>query len=115
MSGILTALVALLAVCLLSVEWVAWRRPVIFKLGVRISAAQGASIIVWSAWLSTLIISAALAAATRFTTRPPPVYNSLGNVDQVLVYSPDGKGDASTSQSKHRCKRLGHGRDRARR
>ena len=43
MSGILVALLVLLALCLLSVAWVAWRRPVIFKMGVRnIPAPQGA-------------------------------------------------------------------------
>ena len=34
MTGAMFALLALLGVSLLSVAWVAWRRPVIFKLGV---------------------------------------------------------------------------------
>ena len=29
------ALLVLLSLCLLSVAWVAWRRPVLFKLGIR--------------------------------------------------------------------------------
>src|SRR5919106_1039482 len=35
MSTIMIVLLVLLSLCLLSVAWVAWRRPVIFKLGVR--------------------------------------------------------------------------------
>jgi putative ABC transport system permease protein len=102
MSGILTALVALLAVCLLSVAWVAWRRPVIFKLGVRNIPRRKAqtTLIVVGLMLSTLIISAALGSGdTLHYSTTSEVYNSLGNVDEVVVYSPDGKGDASTSQS----------------
>ena len=50
--------------------------------------------------LSTLIISAALGSGdTLHYSTTSEVYNSLGNVDEVVVYSPDGKGDASTSQS----------------
>ncbi|MDP9370584.1 MAG: hypothetical protein M3Q03_20330 [Chloroflexota bacterium] len=35
MAGILYTLLVLLALCPLAVTWVAWRHPVIFKLGVR--------------------------------------------------------------------------------
>src|SRR4029078_10278018 len=99
--GILTVLVALLAVCLLSVAWVAWRRPVIFKLGVRNIPRRKAqtSLIVVGLMLSTLIISAALGSGdTLHYSTTSEVYNALGNVDEVVVYSPDGKGDASSSQ-----------------
>ena len=62
MSGIMIVLLALLAICLLSVAWVAWRRPVIFKLGVRNIPRRKAQtiLIVVGLMLSTLIISAAL-------------------------------------------------------
>ena len=48
----------LLALCLLSVAWVAWRRPVIFKLGVRNIPRRKAQtiLIVVGLMLSTLII-----------------------------------------------------------
>ena len=69
MSGILSVLVALLAVCLLSVAWVAWRRPVIFKLGVRnIPRRKAQSILIVVGlvgfslnWLAARIESRALA------------------------------------------------------
>jgi putative ABC transport system permease protein len=102
MSGILVALVTLLAICLLTVAWVAWRRPVIFKLGVRNIPRRKAQtiLIVVGLMLSTLIISAALGTGdTLDYSTTSEVYTSLGNVDEVVVYSPDGKGDAATSLS----------------
>ena len=35
MNTIMIVLIATLGLCLLTVAWVAWRRPVIFKLGMR--------------------------------------------------------------------------------
>src|SRR4029079_13328981 len=90
MSGILTALVALLAVCLLSVAWVAWRRPVIFKLGVRNIPRRKAQtlLIVVGLMLSTLIISAALGTGDtlRHSSRSD-IYDTLGHVDELVVAS----------------------------
>ena len=88
MSGILTVLVAILALCLLTVAWVAWRRPVIFKLGVRNIPRRKAqtTLIVIGLMLSTLIISAALGTGDTLNySATSEVYASLGHVDEVLV------------------------------
>jgi putative ABC transport system permease protein len=102
MSGILVALLVLLSLCLLSVAWVAWRRPVIFKMGVRNIPRRRAQtiLIVVGLMLSTLIISAALGTGDTLNySTTSEVYDSLGHVDEVVVYSPDGEGDAATSLS----------------
>ena len=61
LTTIMIVLVALLGVCLLTVGWIAWRRPVIFKLGVRNIPRRKAQTVLTIAglMLSTLIISAA--------------------------------------------------------
>src|SRR4029078_3781063 len=90
MSGILTALVALLAVCLLTVAWVAWKRPVIFKLGVRNIPRRRAqtTLIVVGLMLSTLIISAALGTGDPLdSSMTKDVYTNYGNVDTLVVQS----------------------------
>ena len=100
MSGILTVLVALLAICLLSVAWVAWRRPVIFKLGVRNIPRRKAQtiLIVVGLMLSTLIISAALGTGdTLHYSTTNEAYKVLGGVDEVVVYSPNGQGDVDVN------------------
>jgi len=102
MSGILTVLVALLAICLLSVAWVAWRRPVIFKLGVRNIPRRKAQtiLIVVGLMLSTLIISAALGTGdTLHYSTTNEAYKVLGGVDEVVVYSPNGQGDVDVNSS----------------
>src|SRR4029078_11262606 len=100
MSGILTALVALLAVCLLSVAWVAWRRPVIFKLGVRNIPRRKAQtlLIVVGLMLSTLIISAALGTGdTVDHSITSLVYDNMGHVDEVVVFSKDKDANINNS------------------
>ena len=102
MSSILNVLVVLLALALLSVAWVAWRRPVIFKMGVRNIPRRKAQtiLIVVGLMLSTLIISAALGTGDTVNySTTSEVYSNLGHVDELVVYSPDGKGDAATSLS----------------
>ena len=96
MSAIMIVLVVLLAICLLSVAWVAWRRPVIFKLGVRNIPRRKAQtmLIVVGLMLSTLIISAALGTGDTLNySTTSEAYNVLGEVDEVVVYSPNGQGD----------------------
>ncbi len=90
MSGVATVLVALLALCLLSVAWVAWRRPVIFKLGVRNIPRRQAqtTLIVVGLMLSTLIISAALGAGdTVDHSATKEVYSLTGSVDELVIPS----------------------------
>ena len=88
MTTITTALVALLAVCLLAVAWIGVRRPVIFKMGIRNiprRKAQSALIVV-GLMLSTLIITSALGTGdTVDNSMTSEVYEQLGQVDELVV------------------------------
>jgi putative ABC transport system permease protein len=81
---------------------VAWRRPVIFKLGLRNIPRRRAqtTLIVVGLMLSTLIVSAALGTGdTLDYSITASAYDVLGHVDEVVVYSqsPDGNADTSLS------------------
>ncbi|MEA2527602.1 MAG: putative transport system permease protein, partial [Thermomicrobiales bacterium] len=92
MSGIMIVLLGMLAFCLLTVAWVAWRRPVIFKLGVRNIPRRKAQtvLIVVGLMLSTMIISAALGVGdTVDYSITDEVYQGLGHVDEQVVASRD--------------------------
>src|ERR671918_36334 len=89
-TGLMYGLLVGLALCLLSVVWVAWRRPVIFKLGVRNIPRRRAqtTLIVVGLMLSTLIISAALGTGdTLHYSLTKDSYENLGHVDQLIVPS----------------------------
>src|SRR4029453_1127712 len=103
MTSIMIVLVILLALCLLSVAWVALRRPVIFKLGVRNIPRRKAQtiLIVVGLMLSTMIISAALGTGdTVDFSMTSDAYNKLGHVDELVVgsASSDGSADLSTDE-----------------
>jgi putative ABC transport system permease protein len=92
MRDIMVVLLALLACCLLLVAWVAWRRPVIFKLGVRNIPRRRTqtTLIVIGLMLSTLIISAALGTGDTIDySATLATYESLGHVDELVVHSTD--------------------------
>jgi putative ABC transport system permease protein len=92
-------LLALLVLCLLSVAWIAWRRPVIFKLGVRNIPRRKAQtvLIVVGLMLSTLIISASLGTGdTMNHSVSAEIYDLLGEVDEIVVFSQDTEADANT-------------------
>src|SRR5215208_7552049 len=98
-----TLLIAL-GLCLLTVAWVAWRRPVIFKLGVRNIPRRRAqtTLIVVGLMLSTLIISAALGTGdTVGYSMTSEAYDRLGEVDELVVASAatDGTADLATGQT----------------
>ncbi len=84
------ALVVALTLCLLSVAWVAWRRPVIFKLGVRNIPRRTAqtALIVAGLMLSTLIIAASLGTGdTLDHSLSADIYANLGHVDELVIAS----------------------------
>jgi putative ABC transport system permease protein len=90
MAGLMMVLLALLAICLSGVAFVAWRKPVIFKLGVRNIPRRKAqtTLIVVGLMLSTLIISAALGTGdTLHHSLTKDTYDNLGHVDQLVVAS----------------------------
>jgi putative ABC transport system permease protein len=90
MAGLMVGLLILLAASLSIVALVAWRRPVIFKLGVRNIPRRRAqtTLIVIGLMLSTLIISAALGTGdTLHHSLTKDSYENLGHVDQLVVPS----------------------------
>jgi putative ABC transport system permease protein len=102
-TGIMVTLLIALGICLLTVAWVAWRRPVIFKLGVRNIPRRKAQtiLIVVGLMLSTMIISAALGTGdTVDYSMTSDAYNKLGHVDEIVVgsSSSDGSADLATDE-----------------
>lgn len=96
-SGLMVALLVALALCLLSVAWVALRRPVIFKLGVRNIPRRRAqtTLIVIGLMLSTMIISAALGTGdTVDYSMTSDAYNKFGHIDELVVGSASSDGTA---------------------
>jgi putative ABC transport system permease protein len=103
MSSIMIALLAGLALALLFTAWVAWRRPVLFKLGVRNIPRRRAqsTLIVVGLMLSTLIMSAALGVGdTLDHSTSAEVYRQLGQVDELVVASADVEANVSASMSR---------------
>ena len=102
MTTIMVVLLVLLSLCLLSVAWVAWRRPVVFKLGVRNIPRRKAQtiLIVVGLMLSTLIIAAALGTGDTIDhSATAETYRSLGATDELVVASrqEDGEGSIVTA------------------
>lgn len=98
MVQIMVVMVALLLLCMAVVGFIALRRPVIFKLGVRNIPRRKAQtiLIVIGLMLSTLIISAALGTGdTLNRSVSTQVYDLLGPVDEIVVASSDGDGEGT--------------------
>ena len=104
MDTLMVVLLVLLGLCLLTVAWVALRRPVIFKLGIRNIPRRKAQtiLIVVGLMLSTLIITASLGVGdTLYNSFTSDVYDTLGPVDEIVVRSSGGdepRPDAATTQ-----------------
>ncbi|CAN5645165.1 hypothetical protein BH09CHL1_BH09CHL1_01110 [soil metagenome] len=91
-SSIMIVLLGVLGIALASVAWIAIRRPVIFKLGVRNIPRRKAqtALTVVGLMLSTLIISAAFGTGdTLDYSLTSSAYNDLGHVDELVVSSRD--------------------------
>ena len=91
---IMNVLLAVLALCLLAVAWVAWRRPVIFKLGARNIPRRRAQtvLIILGLMLSTMITAAALGTGdTLHHSASADLYTNLGHVDELVVASHDAE------------------------
>ncbi|MDQ3443433.1 MAG: FtsX-like permease family protein [Chloroflexota bacterium] len=92
MNAIMLTLLSLLGFCILSVVWVAFRRPVIFKLGVRNIPRRRAQsgVVVLGLMLSTLIFAAALGTGDTIDhSVTGDVYDNLGAIDELVVSSRD--------------------------
>ena len=98
MDAIMVALLALLGLCLLAVAFIAWRRPVIFKLGVRNIPRRKAQtvLIIVGLMLATLIMSAALGTGdTLNRSVNSAALQALGPLDEVVLSSTDENGEAN--------------------
>jgi putative ABC transport system permease protein len=96
MVNIMAVMLGLLFACLAVIAFIAWRRPVIFKLGVRNIPRRKAQtvLIVVGLMLSTLIIAAAFGTGDTLNhSVSTAVYNQLGPVDEIVVASSDGDGE----------------------
>jgi putative ABC transport system permease protein len=95
-TSIMNVLLVMLGLCLLTVAWVAVRRPVVFKMGVRNIPRRPTqtALIVVGLMLSTLIMAAAFGVGDTFDhSLKKDVYDLLGPVDEVVVADPDGDGE----------------------
>ncbi len=96
MTGIMYTLLVVLSLCLLLVAWVGLRRPVVFKMGMRNIPRRRAqsTLVVIGLMLSTLIIGAALGTGdTVDYSMRSEVYNIYGQIDELIVASPDVEAD----------------------
>ena len=86
----MSVLVTVLAASLLAVLWIAWRRPILFKLGLRNIPRRKAqsALIVAGLMLSTLIITSSLGTGDTLTySLTADISRSLGHVDELVVPS----------------------------
>lgn len=89
MNLIATICVAITVGILLLVAFIAWRNPVMFKLGLRNIPRRKAqsSLIVVGLMLSTLIMSAAFGTGDTLTTSvTSEVYSVLGQADEIIAW-----------------------------
>jgi putative ABC transport system permease protein len=100
MANIMAVMLALLFACLAVIGFIAWRRPVIFKLGVRNIPRRKAQtvLIVVGLMLSTLIIAAAFGTGDTLNhSVSATVYRQLGPVDEIVVASSGGQGEGEVN------------------
>ena len=89
MQNIMVVLLVMLGICLLAVAFIAWRRPVIFKMGMRNIPRRKAQtgLIIVGLMLATLIIAAALGTGdTLNNSMRSQAIESLGPVDEFVVF-----------------------------
>jgi putative ABC transport system permease protein len=102
MTGVMITLLIVLSLCLLSVAWVALRRPVIFKMGVRNIPRRRAqsTLIIVGLMLSTLIIGAALGTGDTIDySMKSDIYNTYGQIDELVIASHDVEADVTIANS----------------
>jgi putative ABC transport system permease protein len=95
-------LLAMLGFCLFSVAFIAWRRPVIFKLGVRNIPRRKAqtSLIIIGLMLATLIIAAALGTGDTLNHSMRSVaVDGYGPLDELVVSHDNPDDDANVGQA----------------
>jgi putative ABC transport system permease protein len=99
MTSIATVLVVMLGICLLTVAYIAIRKPIVFKMGLRGIPRRPAQtvLIVIGLMLSTLIVASALGVGDTLDTSVRGfAYDQLGEIDQIIVTSDKGHADTFT-------------------
>lgn len=102
MQSIMVVLLVMLGICLLSVAFIAWRRPVIFKLGVRNIPRRKPQtvLIIVGLMLATLIISAALGTGdTLNNSVRSAAVDGFGPLDELVVFDNNPDEDANIGQA----------------
>ncbi|CAN5631559.1 hypothetical protein BH23CHL4_BH23CHL4_01360 [soil metagenome] len=95
MTSIMTVLLVMLAICLVVILWIALRRTMMFKIGLRNIPQRPAEtvLVIIGLMLSTLIIAAALGTGdTLDYSATAATYDGLGEADELVVYSRDDEG-----------------------
>ncbi len=98
MNSIMVVLLVLLGICLLVVAWIALRRTLLFKMGLRNVPRRPAQtvLVIIGLMLSTLIIAAAFGTGDTIDNSVTSItYSILGPVDEVVIYSNSEDGEAS--------------------
>src|SRR5688572_3801928 len=89
MTIIASVCAAITALILIAVAYIAWRNPVMFKMGLRNIPRRKAqtALIIIGLMLSTLIMSAAFGTGDTLTSSvTAEVYNVLGEADEVISW-----------------------------
>lgn len=98
MNSIMVVLLVMLGICLLVVAWVALRRTLLFKMGLRNVPRRPAQtvLVIIGLMLSTLIIAAAFGTGDTIDHSVTALtYNVLGSVDEVVLFSNSEDGTAN--------------------
>ncbi len=98
MSAIMAVLLVMLGICLLVVLWIAWRRTLLFKMGLRNVPRRPAQtvLVIIGLMLSTLIIAAAFGTGDTIDNSVTSLtYETLGPVDELVLYSNSEDGEAN--------------------
>ncbi len=98
MNSIMVVLLVMLGICLLVVAWVALRRTLLFKMGLRNVPRRPAQtvLVIVGLMLSTLIIAAAFGTGDTIDNSVTSLaYNTLGPIDELVLYSNSEDGEAN--------------------
>ena len=98
MNSIMAVLLVMLGICLLVVLWIAWRRTLLFKMGLRNVPRRPAQtvLVIIGLMLSTLIIAAAFGTGDTIDNSVTSLtYKTLGPVDELVLYSNSEDGEAT--------------------
>jgi putative ABC transport system permease protein len=98
MNSIMAVLLVMLGICLLVVAWIALRRTLLFKMGLRNVPRRPAQtvLVIIGLMLSTLIIAAAFGTGDTIDNSVTSLtYNTLGQTDELVLYSNSEDGEAN--------------------